>query len=136
MSSRGCGSLWFDVGSSDHLAPLLGFFGNELAEVGRRAWKCGGTPLGKPRLHLGVGEGRVDLRARWAWQKEPHAVAAKLDPAEFPDARNQLELLDRLFPRKTTGDAPNQRRSLRRMVPASVLVQTPQCRASRMHTSK
>src|SRR5205823_6655151 len=34
---------------------------------------------------------------------------AKLDPAEFPHARNQLELLDRLFPRKTTVGAPNQR---------------------------
>ena len=50
-------------------------------------------------------------------KKSRTQVAAKLDPAEFPDARNQLELLDRLFPRKTTGDAPNQRRSLRRIVP-------------------
>ena len=36
--------------------------GDELAEVGRRARKCGGAPLGKPRLHLGIGKGRVDLR--------------------------------------------------------------------------
>src|SRR5262249_50867328 len=34
----------------------------QLAEVGGRAWKCGGAPLGKPRLHLGIGKGRVDLR--------------------------------------------------------------------------
>src|SRR5262249_25332435 len=33
---------------------------------------------------------------------------AELDPAEFPDASNQLELLDRLFPRKTTAGAPKQ----------------------------
>jgi len=42
---------------------------------------------------------------------------AKLDPAESPDARNQLELLDRLFPRKTKVGAPNQRQQLRRIVP-------------------
>jgi hypothetical protein len=52
-------------------------------------------------------------------------VAAKLDPAEFPDARNQLELLDRLFPRKTTNGAPNQRRRFVGWFPASALVQTP-----------
>jgi len=52
---------------------------------------------------------------------------AKLDPAEFPDARNQLELLDRLFPRKTTVDAPNQRQRFVELFPALVqaLVQTP-----------
>src|SRR5215472_3862207 len=55
-------SFRFDVGRPDHLGPLLGLFGDELAEVGRRAWKCGGAPLRKPRLHLGIGKGRVDLR--------------------------------------------------------------------------
>jgi predicted acylesterase/phospholipase RssA len=44
---------------------------------------------------------------------------AKLDPAEFPDARKQLELLDRLFPRKTTGGAPNQRQRFVERFPAS-----------------
>src|SRR6516165_3863091 len=55
-------SLRLDAGELDHLAPLFGLFGDELAEVGRRAWKWGGAPLGKPRLHLGIGKGRVDLR--------------------------------------------------------------------------
>ena len=52
---------------------------------------------------------------------------AKLDPAEFPDARNQLELLDRLFPRKTTVGAPNQRQRFVELFPAlaQALVQTP-----------
>jgi hypothetical protein len=45
---------------------------------------------------------------------------AKLDPAEFPDARKQPELLDRLFPRKTTGGAPNQRQRFVEWFPASV----------------
>src|SRR5262249_46005886 len=35
------------------------------------------------------------------------ASVAMHDPAEFRDARNRLELLDRLFPRKTTVGAPN-----------------------------
>ena len=52
---------------------------------------------------------------------------AKLDPAEFPDARNQLELLDRLFPLKTTVGAPNQRQRFVELFPAlaQALVQTP-----------
>jgi hypothetical protein len=33
------GSLGFDVGRPDHLAPLLGFVRDELAEVGGRAYK-------------------------------------------------------------------------------------------------
>src|SRR6516165_12567331 len=56
------GSIRFDARELHHLTPLLGFFGDELAEVGRRAWKCGGAPLGKPRVQLGIGKGRVDLR--------------------------------------------------------------------------
>jgi hypothetical protein len=43
---------------------------------------------------------------------------AKLDPAEFPDARKQVELLDRLFPRKTPGGAPNQRDCFVEWLPA------------------
>src|SRR5262245_21711677 len=38
----------------DHLAPLLGLLGNELAEVGRRTWKDS-AQLGEPRAHLGIG---------------------------------------------------------------------------------
>src|SRR5262249_24006582 len=42
-------SVRLDVSSPNYLAPFLGFVGDELAEVGRRAWKCGGAPLGKPK---------------------------------------------------------------------------------------
>src|SRR5215469_5346295 len=49
------GSIRFDARELHYLAPLFGLFGDELAEVGRRARKCGGAPLGKPRLHLGIG---------------------------------------------------------------------------------
>jgi hypothetical protein len=34
------GSLSLDVGGSDHLAPFLSFVGDQLVEVGGRAWKC------------------------------------------------------------------------------------------------
>src|SRR5262249_37848821 len=55
------GSICLDACELNHLAPLLSFLSDELAEVGRRAWKCGGAPLGKPRVHFGIGEGRIDL---------------------------------------------------------------------------
>jgi hypothetical protein len=35
-----------------------------------------------------------------------------LDPAEYPEARAQITLLDQLFPRVTTGGAPGQRQHL------------------------
>src|SRR5262249_18938518 len=54
-------SFRLDTRELDHLAPLLGVIGDELAEVGGSAWKCSGTQLGEPRLHLGIGESRVDL---------------------------------------------------------------------------
>ena len=62
-SIAGGGSLLlhFDVGSQDHLRPLLGLLGDELAEVGGRAWKHRCAHVGEPRLDLRVGESRVDL---------------------------------------------------------------------------
>src|SRR5262249_48836802 len=54
-------SVCLDIGRSDHLAPLLGFVGDELAEVAGRARKHSATKVGKARLHLGVGEGGVDF---------------------------------------------------------------------------
>src|SRR5215813_11337647 len=50
-------SVRLDAGELDHLAPLLRFVGYELSKIGRRAWKRGGAQVGKPRLHLGIGEG-------------------------------------------------------------------------------
>src|SRR5262249_53550416 len=42
------GSIRFDARELHHLAPLFGFLGQQLAEVGRRAWKCGGAQLSQP----------------------------------------------------------------------------------------
>ena len=61
MSSERCASLRLDVGRPDHLAPLLGFVGDELAEVGGRKREHVATQFGKPRLHLGIGEAGVDF---------------------------------------------------------------------------
>src|SRR5262245_33491605 len=57
----GAGSLRFDVRELDHLAPLLGFVGKELAVVGGRARNRSAALFGKPRLDLRIGEARVDL---------------------------------------------------------------------------
>ena len=42
-------SLRLDAGELDHLAPLLGFLGDQLAEVGGRARKHRAAKIGKPR---------------------------------------------------------------------------------------
>src|SRR5215510_13473679 len=54
-------SVCLDVGRPDHLAPLLGVVGDELAEIGGRSRQCHAAEVSEPRFHLGVGEGRVDL---------------------------------------------------------------------------
>src|SRR5262249_31469054 len=56
----GSASVHFDVEGADHLAPLLGFFSDELCEVGGRA-RQRLAEVSQTDLHLGVGEGRVDL---------------------------------------------------------------------------
>src|SRR4029453_982496 len=53
--------LWLDVGRPDHVGPLLNLLGNELAEVGGRAWKHSATKLGKGGLDFGIGQAGVDL---------------------------------------------------------------------------
>src|SRR5215472_18688931 len=61
VDARGSTLLGLDVGRPDHLAPLLGFVGDELTEVAGRAWEHSATKVSKARLHLGVGEGGVDF---------------------------------------------------------------------------
>jgi len=50
-----------DVIRSDYLAPLLGVFSDELAEVGRRHRLWNAAYLGEARHYLGIGEDRIDL---------------------------------------------------------------------------
>src|SRR5262245_52983815 len=49
------------VGRPDHLGPLLGFLGNELAEIGGRADERRAAEFGEPRLDLAMREAGVDL---------------------------------------------------------------------------
>src|SRR6516225_5153107 len=53
-------SVRLDVEGPDHLAPLLGFVSDELCEVGGRA-RQRLAEVSQTDLHLGVGEGRIDL---------------------------------------------------------------------------
>jgi hypothetical protein len=57
---RAEGLFRLDVGP-DHLAPPLCLFGDELSEVGGRKHGWRGTDVGKPDLHLRIGECRIDL---------------------------------------------------------------------------
>jgi hypothetical protein len=60
LATVGTYLLHFDVGRPDHLAPLLGFVGDELPELGGRGRKHGAAQVGKPRLNHGIGKSRVD----------------------------------------------------------------------------
>src|SRR5580692_2860737 len=54
-------SLRLYVRELDHLGPFLGFIGDELAEIGRRAGKWHGAEIGKPLLQRGIGEASIDF---------------------------------------------------------------------------
>src|SRR5262245_65896347 len=54
-------SVCLYVSKFDHLAPLLGFVGDELAEIGGRADERRAAEFGEPRLDLGMREAGVDL---------------------------------------------------------------------------
>jgi hypothetical protein len=87
----GPASVRLDARRPDHLAPLLGLLSNVLAEVAGRTWKHSAAKVGKPRVHLGVCEGRVDLlvelvedlgrRALGGADAEPETRFARARPA-------------------------------------------------------
>ena len=49
----------FNVGCPDHLAPLLGFIGDELAEFGGRHRQWNAAQVCQPLLDLRIGEAAV-----------------------------------------------------------------------------
>src|SRR5215470_9642198 len=51
----------FDADGLHHLAPLLGFLGDQLAEVSGRTRKHRAAEVIEPRFHVGIGEASVDL---------------------------------------------------------------------------
>src|SRR5262245_15071788 len=58
---RIAGSLRLNAGGLDHLAPFLGFFGDQPAELGRRSRQRRAAEVSETGLHLRIVESRVDL---------------------------------------------------------------------------
>src|SRR5712675_2942407 len=85
-----------DVGSPDHLAPLLGFVGKKLSELGRRARENRAAKVGNARLDLGIAESRVDLpielvdnlRRNVLWRADTEQRNRLITRHEFADGRN------------------------------------------------
>src|SRR5262249_10734789 len=61
IANRSFRSIRPDTRELDHLCPLLGFGGDNIAEIYGRQCKRGAAKAGDPRLDLGVDEGRVYL---------------------------------------------------------------------------
>jgi len=68
------GSFRLDVGRSDHLGPLLGFIGNQPAEVGRRASKHHAAQVGNLSLSWARQERRLVVLVG---QKKAVAIAVR-----------------------------------------------------------
>src|SRR6185503_13302114 len=58
-SERCSPSGGLDLGRADDLAPLFGFLGDQLAEVGGRPAERGGAQVREARLQLRIGEARI-----------------------------------------------------------------------------
>jgi hypothetical protein len=54
-------SVRLDACEPHHLAPLLGFLGDQLAEVSGQTRKHRAAEVSEPRFHVGIGEASVDL---------------------------------------------------------------------------
>src|SRR5262249_58153333 len=70
----GSGSVRLDVEGPDDVAPFLRFVGDELAKVGGRDDKRRASKVGKPCLHLGIGEARGDLLAELVDARHPRVI--------------------------------------------------------------
>jgi hypothetical protein len=57
----GPGSLRLDARELDQLGPLLGFFGDELSELGGRTREHVTSKVGEAPLYRGIGESGIDL---------------------------------------------------------------------------
>src|ERR1700735_2552131 len=61
MPAANGGSFGFDVGELVDLRPLLGFVGDEFAEVGGRAGKHAAAEIVEALAHLGIVKRGIDL---------------------------------------------------------------------------
>src|SRR5262249_18895545 len=101
MEYRPDGLLRLDVGRPDHLAPLLGFGGEELAKFGRLTGKRCIAQIAESRFHLGAHETRIglpvepfdDVRRRIPGraQAKPRArLVARHEITEYRNVRQDL----------------------------------------------
>src|SRR6266581_2836423 len=89
-------SLRFNAGCPNYLRPLFLVIYDEFPEIGRRAGKHRAAKIGKPRLHLGIGERRIDflvelvddLGRRVLGREEAKPSARLIARNEFADSRN------------------------------------------------
>jgi hypothetical protein len=82
-------SVCLDVGCPDHIAPLLGFVGNELGEAGGRERERVATEVGKPRLDWSLSPIQVA-------HKTAHSVTAPVVTADAaPEASSITTLRQR-----------------------------------------
>jgi hypothetical protein len=75
-------SICLDGSELDHLSPLLGFVGHELAEIGGRARKHRRTQVSKPRLSAEIAQLRAELgelRTKLAFGERITALEAKVE---------------------------------------------------------
>src|ERR1700730_115200 len=87
--------LGLDVGRPDNLGPLLGFVGDQPAEVCRRARQGRADKVGKPRFHCGIEEGCIDLLVelvnnfdrRVSWRANAKPGACFITREELADSR-------------------------------------------------
>jgi hypothetical protein len=111
QSRWAAGSLGFDPGRPDHLAPFLSFVGDQLVEVGGRAWERGDAQLSEPRLHLSIGERRIDLLVELVNNLSPRVFRrADASPETRLVAWHEFGILAiRLLRRQAVGDGPERR---------------------------
>src|SRR5215475_2805549 len=88
-------SVCLDVGRPDHLAPLLGFGGDESSEIGGRARKRRHTQIGEPRFYVGFGKSDVYLLVQLVddfgrcvlWCGNPEPITSLETRQELADGR-------------------------------------------------
>src|SRR5262249_61484909 len=85
----------FDIGRPDHLAPLLGFGGDESSKIGGRARKRRRTQIGEPRFYVGVAQNKLffpfllvrDFGGGGSLWRNPQPNSYPLTPEGIPVAR-------------------------------------------------
>src|SRR6516165_6521054 len=84
-------SAQLDVGSSDHLGPLLGFIADKLTEISWRAREHNAAHVDEPSLHREATKGSVDLDIEFLNYRWRHAPGCnEPNPLASLETRNEL----------------------------------------------